>query len=140
MILFDDIIRSDQRPPRDNEPLFDYYNTSGRHSVEGIRTILESWFQRIPEAAKAELRARCRSHTDSQHQGAFFELYLHELLCRTGFQAILHPDVPGDVSTHPDFIVLQGDMPCFYLEATVALPSRNATTENARIGWCPYNV
>jgi hypothetical protein len=133
MTLFDDITRSDQRPARDNESLFDYCNTSGRHSVDGIRTILETWFQRIPESAQIELRARFRSHTDSQHQSAFFEIYLHELLCCMGFTATPHPNVPGNVRTHPDFVVLQGDMACFYLEATLALPSGDETAENARI-------
>jgi hypothetical protein len=133
MTLFDDITRSDQRLARDNEPLFDYYNTSDRPSVAGIRTILETWFQRMPESAKTELRARFRSHTDSQHQSAFFELYLHELLCCMGFAATLHPNVPGNVRTHPDFVVSQGDISCCYLEATLALPSGNETAENARI-------
>jgi hypothetical protein len=133
MALFDDVTRSDQRPARDHEPLFDYYNTSGRRSVDGIRTILETWFQRIPESAKTELRARFRSHTDSQHQSAFLEIYLHELLWCMGFPVTPHPNLPGDVRTHPDFIVLLGAMPCFYLEATLALPSGNETAENARI-------
>jgi hypothetical protein len=133
MALFDDATRSDQRPARDKEPLFDYYNTSGRRSVEGIRTILETWFQRIPGSAQPELRARFRCQTDSQHQSAFFEIYLHELLCCMGFSVTPHPDLPGDVRTRPDFIVLQGAMPCFYLEATLALPSGNETAENARI-------
>jgi hypothetical protein len=133
MTLFDDITCLDQRPARENEPLFDYYNTSDRPSVAGIRTILETWFQRMPESGKTELRARFRSHTGSQHQSAFFELYLHELLCGMGFTATLHPNVPGNVRTHPDFLVLQDDMPCCYLEATLAVPSGNETAENARI-------
>lgn len=133
MTLFDDVTRSDRRPARENEPLFDYYNTSGRRSVDGIRTTLDTWFQRIPESAKTELRARFRSPTASQHQSAFFELYLHELLCCSGFSVTLHPNVPGDVRTHPDFLVLQNDIPCFYLEATLALPSGNETAANARI-------
>ncbi|MDR4489198.1 MAG: hypothetical protein R3B83_16995 [Nitrospirales bacterium] len=133
MTLFDFTPRSDQRPARDNEPLFDYYNISGRSSVAEIRAILEAWFQRVPESAKTELRARFRSHTDSQHRSAFFEIYLHELLCRMGFAATLHPNVPGNLGTHPDFVVSQGDMPCCYLEATLALPSVHETAENARI-------
>ena len=133
MTLFDAVTRSDQRLPRDNESLFNYLNTSGRSSVDGIRTTLEAWFQRIPEAGKTDLRARFRSPTDSQHQSAFFEIYLHHLLCCMGFSATPHPNVPGEVRSHPDFLVLKGDKRCFYLEATLALPSGNYTAENARI-------
>lgn len=133
MALFDVVTRSDRRLPRDNEPLFNYLNTSGRSSVDGIRTTLEAWFQRIPEAGKTDLRARFRSPTDSQHQSAFFEIYLHHLLCCMGFSAIPHPNVSGEVGTHPDFVVLKGDKRCFYLEATLALPSGNESAENIRI-------
>lgn len=133
MTLFDDIARSDQRPARENEPLFNYYNISDRRSVDKVRTILESWFQKYPSSEKAELQARFRSPTDSHHQSAFFEIYLHELLCCLGFSVRPHPNIPGDARTHPDFVVLHGQTPCFYLEATLALPSVKETAANARI-------
>jgi hypothetical protein len=48
-----------------------------------------------------------------------------------GFAVTPHPNVPGHIRTHPDFVVLQGEIPCFYLEATLALPSGNETAKNA---------
>ena len=65
--------------------------------------------------------------------GAFFELYLHELLCSMGFEVQVHPNLSGDRKTHPDFLALKDEQPCFYLEATLAGPSAEDMGEKARI-------
>src|SRR5262249_52731893 len=105
MQLFDEVNRVDQRSKRENEPLFDYYNCSGRRSVGALRELLESWFQRYPQTARKDLRARFRSRIDAQHQAAFFELYLHEFLRAMGFEIYVHPELCENTPTHPDFVV-----------------------------------
>ncbi len=131
--LFDNMVRTDQRPARQNETLFDYLTASGRRPAACIRELLEVWFRRFSELAKQDLRNRFRSSINAQHLGAVFELYLHELLCSTGFTVRVHPDLLGDRKTRLDFLVLKGSQPCFYLEATLAGPSRDKVAENARI-------
>ena len=75
------------------------------------------WFDKYPLKHRKDLRERFRSDDDQHHGGAFFELFLHELLTRLGFSLKVHPKITG-ASTTPDFHVCHGDQH-FYLEATV---------------------
>ncbi|MEE8449028.1 MAG: hypothetical protein V3S39_05290 [Thermodesulfobacteriota bacterium] len=97
-----------------------------------IRDLLEAWFQRFPEAGKPDLSSRFRDRTNSQHQAAFFELYMHELLRSMGFKVRVHPDLPGTTDAHPDFLVIKDGLWCFYLEATLVSPSEDEAAEEAR--------
>ena len=83
--LFDDIPRSYKGPANRSEPSFDYLNRSARLDVDRVRHVFGEWFSHFPTAAQPDLCSRFRSKDDRQHLGTFFELYLHELLCR--FQA-----------------------------------------------------
>ena len=133
MKMFDDIIRTELRPSRENEPTFEYCNISARPPVTAFRDIVEIWFQRYPPRGKTDLRSRFRSRNNAQHHGAFFELYLHELLLSMGFDLSLHPDMNGNTGTHPDFLVSQNGQPCFYLEATLVLPPENEAAKDRMI-------
>jgi hypothetical protein len=133
MRLFDEIERAEPRSKRENEPLFGYYNSSARPCVAALRDQLESWFHRYPEMAKTDLRARFRSRITAQHQGAFFGLYLHELLCLMGFELSIHPDLESTVPTHPDFILSRDGQQLFYLEATLALSSQDEAAKESMI-------
>lgn len=133
MKLFDAIVRTDQRSKWENESLFDYLNASGRASVACVRELLEGWFSKFPEEVRSQFRGRFRSRIDFQHQGAFFELYLHELLLSMGFELALEPKMAGGTSTHPDFKVFIDGQPKFYLEATLAAQSEGEAAEDARM-------
>src|SRR5438874_8367331 len=102
MPLFDQIVRAERRARRQNESSFDYMNTSARPGVCAIRELLEVWFERLPESAKADIRARFRSRDEVQHQSAWFEPSWHELLRCSGYDVEVHPALP-DVATNPDF-------------------------------------
>ena len=119
MKLFDEIERNDYELAQYAEPLFAYLNRTARVEFARIRRELEEWFTRYPASGQAELRARFRSDIDSQHQSAFFELFLHELLLRLGCQVTIHPTVPN-VARTPDFLVKSPDGERFYIEATIA--------------------
>jgi hypothetical protein len=70
---------------------------------------------------------------DAQHISAFWELYLFELFSRLGFALQPHPNIEGS-SNHPDFLVNEGNIPKFYLEAIVAgLPSPKDAGADARL-------
>jgi hypothetical protein len=64
------------------------------------------------------LLRRFRSDDDVQHRGAFFELFLHELLLRFGATLEIHPEVPG-TNKRPEFRVSSEGVQ-FYIEAKVA--------------------
>jgi hypothetical protein len=95
MSLFDDLMRVETRPKRQNEASFDYLNRSARPGIAAIRLLLEGWFVRLPDSGKADLRARFRKREEVSHLGAFFELFCHELLCRSGYEVEIHPALPN---------------------------------------------
>jgi hypothetical protein len=119
LTLFDDIDRTDDGPAKYAEPSFPYWNRSARKDIALVRAHLEEWFRRYPTEHASDLRARFRSPDDVQHRGAFFELFLHELLLRLGCVAEVHPEVPG-TSKRPEFRVTSPGGLEFYLEAKVA--------------------
>ena len=119
MELFDDITRDYTGTAAYGEPRFSFLNRSARTEFARIRKMLEEWFSRYPEAEQKDLRGRFRSKLEADHQGAFFELFLHELLLRLGCSVVLHPSVSGTTKV-PDFLATAPDGEKFYLEARVA--------------------
>ena len=118
--LFDHIERTDGNLKEHSESLFAYLNRSARREVTEIRDRLESWFERFPVEAQHDVRERFRGDDDHAHQGAVFELLMHELLTRLDCRVEVHPDIPG-TGSRPDFLARHGDCP-FYIEATVVDP------------------
>jgi hypothetical protein len=134
MTLFDEgLDRSDDGPPKHAEPRFRYYNQSGRVDIGRIRLTLEEWFVRYPEEDQGDLRGRFRSDDDAHHIAAFFELFLHELLCRLDCRVVLHPEMPGGITTRPDFLVERADGERFYLEAALATNESAEETSKRRM-------
>ena len=126
MTLFDDRKRVDfysvldkpQCNVRYNESSFNYLNLYDSPDIIRIRNLLESSFNKFPLEAQNDLRSRFQSNDNKQHEGAFFELFLHELLSRLGCTIVdVHPEIVG-ADSRPDFLVCHGDQ-CFYLEATM---------------------
>jgi hypothetical protein len=111
--------RDDEGPASYSEPKFSYLNRSARPAFRAIRTILEDWFSRYPEAHQKDLYGRFRSSDETQHRSAFFELFLYELLLRLGCRPEIHPTVAGTTKS-PDFLVESRTGGPFYLEAVVS--------------------
>lgn len=129
-MLFDNITRQDQSPRGHAEPLFTFLNRSSRQSSHEIRKLLEAWFLCYPPEHQSDLKARFRSDNDLTHQSAFFELYMHELLLKLGYEVDVHPEIEG-VLTHPEFLVKRKGKGHFYLECTLAKGSHDdVATEN----------
>jgi len=132
MQLFDDIQRTELRPKYESESEFEYHNTSARAGVAAYRAVVEQWFDNYPEAHKSDLRARYRSRTQSDHFGAFFELYLHQLLLACCYRVDVHPAVAG-TSNRPDFLVQDHNGARCYVEAVLAsCPSKEAESAGRR--------
>lgn len=124
--LFAEIDRDYTGPALYTESMFDFFNRSARSECKRIRKLLEQWFEDFPSEIQDKLWAHFQTKDDRQHLAAFFELYLHELLSKSGFSVKIHPIVSNRV-THPDFKVLKDGKPLFYLEATLAALSDTDT-------------
>jgi len=120
MKLFDDMTRKDEGPAAYAEPKIHYLNRSARLSFERIRKIIEEWFSRYPIKEQLDFYKRFRSTNDLQHQSAFFELFVHELLLRMGCRILLHPKASNIKEKRPDFLVKSSGGESFYLEAVIA--------------------
>lgn len=120
MKLFDDMDRNNEGPRGYTEPQYYYLNQSARLSFERMRKAIEEWFSRYPIKNQLDLYKRFRSTNDLQHQSAFFELFLHELLVRMGCKILVHPKANNIKEKHPDFLVKSSKGESFYLEAVSA--------------------
>ena len=115
MTLFDDIDREPETSMSNLYSAFVAVNQDGSPGEQDRRDKLESWFQKFPSDWQNDLRGRFTSKLHDAHEGAFFELFLHELLTNLGFKVEVHPTLP-DSDDRPDFLVCDGSR-CFYLEA-----------------------
>jgi len=80
---------------------------------------MDEWYARLPERSRPEIRQRFCESTTGAHLGAFWEMYVHEAICRLDFEV----DVAigrDHKSRRPDLLV-NGDPAGFFVEATVAL-------------------
>ena len=117
MHLFDAIKRESTTGASDLYSAFVAANQDGSLEGQDRRDKLESWFQKFPGDGKGDLRGRFRSKNHDDHDSAFFELFMHELLTNLGFRIEVHPTLP-DSTNQPDFLVCDGTKR-IYLEATV---------------------
>ncbi|MCY3994376.1 MAG: hypothetical protein OXF50_24345 [Caldilineaceae bacterium] len=115
--LFDNIKRSPLCFENMPESSFQCLNQFDWPDGVRLRRNLETWFKRFPASEQKDLRGKFRSDSNQQHEGAFFELFLHELITRLGFATSAHPVIAG-VKTHPDFLICHEGR-SLYLEATM---------------------
>jgi hypothetical protein len=94
-----------------------------------IRQLVEDWFGRLDPNAQADVRGRIQDGDDQNFCSAFWELYLHESLLRSGYTVTCHPAMP-ETSRRPDFLAERSDQ-SFYLEATTCLPRTRGITAAA---------
>jgi hypothetical protein len=109
--------RVDSSLGKRTESQFCFLNRTARPGFEAVRSLMEGWYDRFPEEAKADLRGRFRSDDPRSSLGAFWELYVHEIHLRLGYELERDPVLP-DTTRRPDFLARRGDS-AFYVEATI---------------------
>ncbi len=85
-----------------------------------VRSLLETWFLRLPEAAQTDVRSRLWERDRRLALAAFWELYLHELLLRLGYEPTPHPILRA-AGARPDFLAV-GQGGSLYVEALIHGP------------------
>lgn len=114
--LFSKHGRTDFRPAMYGEHPFSYLDLSARPEANNIRKFLQEAFKRYPDDESAELKNRIQGAKITQSNSAFFELILHETLCKLGFTVTVHPMIKsGD--KRPDFLVTSNNGASLYIEA-----------------------
>jgi hypothetical protein len=116
-VVFDNITRNDLGPRDHGEPQFAYLNRSARPQFEMARRRVDEWFSRLCPGLKGGVFQRLRSGDDQEFDAGFWELYLHELFTRLGYEIACEPTLPNGRKI--DFLLRRGDV-ALYLEATIA--------------------
>ena len=111
--LFDSFERTCLEFAKHNDNTYEYYNNSARTDMSKVRDTLERWFHNYPEEEKKELKSRFKKDFDS----SFYELFLHELFCKLGYDITIHPDLPSSPKK-PDFLISKDNLE-LYIEAKV---------------------
>lgn len=128
MRLFDPGPRTSTDASKYSEDHFTFLNRAASPYWKDVRRVLESWFSKYPDEAKAKLRGRFRSGA-SGFRGAYWELVLHEVFVNLGCTLEVDPEI-GDRKT-PDFRV-HGHGQSFLLEATVLMEPATEQKSDAR--------
>lgn len=128
-MLFDLTERTDPSPRGEAEDSFSFLNRVDTPFWSEVRKLLEQWFTRYPVQEGNDLRKAFRSRLPGRHYAAWWELYLHELFLRLGYEVDVHPALPAS-SKKPDFLLRSCDSR-LYVEAAV-LFSGIATRESRK--------
>lgn len=100
--LFDEQDRTDPAPCREGEDSYSFLNRVNAPYWAQVRNLLESFFSRYPAEHSESLRRDFRARLPGRHYAAWWELYLHELLLRLGYEITIHPAIEG-TERKPDF-------------------------------------
>jgi hypothetical protein len=118
--VFEDVERTSFSPMKNGDSYFSFYNSSALPAIASVRKFIEECTSKYPKNEVKELISRLRSGDDVHFMSASFELFLHEILIRQGYELIPHPELPNGNSYKPDFLVKNKIGEEFYLEAVLA--------------------
>lgn len=116
-------------PADHGESRSSYLDRSARPQFAAARDRINAWFARLCSEMQPDVLARLRSADDHQFASGYWELYLHELLVRLGYEVVCEPSLRDGRSI--DFLARRGDG-SMYLEATVAHSSTDERAADAR--------
>lgn len=112
--------RTDDRPRAHQEPAYAFLDRAAGVRWQRVRDELDGWFDRLPHAARADVRNRFAQHDELDHAGAFWELWVHEMHRRRGYEVTVNigADPGARRERCQDFVLTRGRERC-WLEATV---------------------
>lgn len=113
MVLFEEKDRFDFQYAEHNVNIFEFFDSNAQNRVKVVRDVLNDWFSRYPESHQKDLKQGFKN----DFYTAMYELFIHELFIKQGFQLFPHPIIPNS-SKRPDFLAVK-DSTEFYIEATV---------------------
>jgi hypothetical protein len=131
--LFRDHVRTDPSPSRHGEPTYEFLDRVDDPVFDRIRRLLDAWLAEFPADHRPDLGARLADSDDRQFFAAFWELYLHQVYLRLGYQPEVHPEVPG-TANRPDFLMTPPDGDPFYLEAAAPGEALDELAHRKRLG------
>jgi hypothetical protein len=129
--LFDDRVRDDHSPAAYDEPTYSFLDRRAGAGWQRVRDLLEEWLHHVPDAAHADLRGRLQAGTETSFRSAFFELYCHEALLRSGWDLENHPSL-GHTPRRPDLRASRAGVTA-YVEITTTSKPQLSEAARARL-------
>lgn len=122
-MLFSTLVRTDASPRLHSESCYAHVNRRAGPEYDRVRNQIERWAARLVTPAYAEVQGRLQSGDDNDFDSAFFELYVHELLIKSGHTVVPHPTLLG-TTKRPDFLA-SGSSGDVIVEAKVVTEATN---------------
>ncbi|TKT92644.1 hypothetical protein [Dyadobacter frigoris] len=114
MELFDRKDRENLNYAKNRHSTYRFYDGSAKEEFVRVRERMNDWFSYYPSDHQGQLKSDFKAQFDS----AYFELFIHELFLKQGFN--MKPHVSLDASTKtPDFLAVKEGLE-IYIEAKVA--------------------
>lgn len=113
IILFEDVSSKSKRLFETGENHFEFWQQSSMPDLEEAKADFNEWFSYYPDDEKAKLKKDFK--TEDKFYDAWYELFIHELFRRQGYELSVHPVLPNS-SEHPDFLANKNRYSC-YIEA-----------------------
>lgn len=129
MAVFEDVARTYSAPGDHGESYWRFLNRSSRPEAGTARKLIETWFSHLCPALGQGVQQRLQSGDNQDFAAGFWELYLHELFRRLGYEITCEAATPS--GRNIDFLVRRGET-AFYLEATTAGKSAAKRGADAR--------
>jgi hypothetical protein len=107
--------------------VFDFYNRVARPEWARVRDELEEWYSHCRDS-RGELRKNFRNRRPDQHFGAWWELYMYTFFRRLRYEIVVHPTLPNDKKTKPDFLITR-DGAGTYVECKAVLEKARTALE-----------
>jgi hypothetical protein len=130
VLVFERAERFDLDPARHGEPYWSYLNRSARPEFSRARDQINQWFGRLCGDLRPGVRARLQNGDDHEFASACWELYLHEMFVRLGYDITCEPTLPSGRKI--DFLVSL-DGRSMYVEATIARSSAAERSAEKRL-------
>jgi hypothetical protein len=129
MAIFEDVAREHLAPGDHGESYWNFLNRSAWPEADSGRELIESWFSHLCPALRSGVQQRLQSGDNQDFAAGFWELYLHELFTRLGYEITCEAATAS--GRNIDFLVRRGET-AFYLEATTAGKSAAKRGADAR--------
>jgi hypothetical protein len=129
--LFEDRQRTRMEPLGRGEGLLEFYDSCARPGYDKFRSIINAWLAEMPAEAREGLISRMRNGGDREFRSSLCELAVHAFIVRSGYKAVVHPQVPGSTK-RPDFAATdeQGNVVAYVEVTTVNQPDAQAAEAN----------
>jgi len=104
------------RYAKEAEENYSYLVQSARPEMLVVKNYLEHLFKLYPRSDKEEIQSRFRKGGDKQFYAVFWELYINSIFQELNCKVETHPDLDGELNTHPDFLFKNESGDEFYIE------------------------